>query len=184
MTPEDFKKLWEADGDQLILVSAEEVASIEIPASAKVFIELAGLPEEAAPYLSFDANSRGQPTDPIRLAMKRPDVLVVGSNAAGDPVAIRTDGALVYLNHDANFAEFYINKDVETFAETSLRMRNLIAAAQRVGGPDAYLDGLVPAVLRDEFRAFLAANDPMALEPGALWFNEIASWAVGGANHP
>lgn len=84
---------------------------------------------------------------------------------------------MVYLNHDADFAEFYINKDVETFAEASLRMRGLIVAAQHASGPDAYLDGQIPAVLKQDFRAFLEANDPVALEPGALWSEEIASWA-------
>lgn len=178
MTPEDFKQLWEADGDLLISIPADELASIEIPASARDFLALAGLPMDAAPCLSFDPSSRGRLSDPIRMAMNRPDVLVVGSNGAGDPVAIRSDGVLVCLNHDDGFSELYINKDVEMFAETSLRMRRLIVAAQQAGGPDAYLDGLVPGALTEDFLAFLEANDPRALEPGALWSEEIAGWAA------
>lgn len=92
MKPEDFKKLWEAGGDQLVSIAADDLAGIEIPASAREFLELAGLPEDTAPFLSFDASSRGHATDRIRLAMSRPDVLVIGSNGAGDPVAIRPDG--------------------------------------------------------------------------------------------
>lgn len=177
MTPEDFKWLWEADGEQLVPIPAAELASIEMPASTREFLALAGLPEEAAPFLSFSPSSRGQALDSIRTAMNRPDVLVVGSNGAGDPVAIRPDGVLVYLNHDDSFAELYINKDVEMFAETSLRMRRLIFAAQQAGGPDAYLDGFIPEALREDFRAFLEVNDPQALEPRALWSEEISGWA-------
>lgn len=178
MTPEEFKQRWEANGDLLAPIPADELVSTEIPASAREFLALAGLPWDTAPFLSFDPRTRGHASDFIRIAMNRPAVMAVGSNGAGDPVAIRPDGTLVYLNQDAGFAEFYINKDIETFAEASLRMRDLIDTAQKAGGPDAYLDGLIPRALWQDFQAFLEANDPRALEPGALWFEEIAGWAA------
>jgi len=176
MTPEDFKQLWELDGDRLCPVPTEELSGVVMPASAKAFLAKAGLPEDAAPLLSFSASSRGFSSDQLRAAMDRPDVLVVGSNGSGDPVAVRSDGALVYLNHDAKFAEIYINRDVNTFAATALRMRELIAETQRLMGSDAYLDGLIPEPLGQDFRAFLNSVDPLALEQGTLWADEIDRW--------
>ncbi|MDP1738148.1 MAG: SUKH-4 family immunity protein [Caulobacter sp.] len=178
MTPVDFKRLWEADGTRLCPVPFDELSDAAIPKSTREFLVLAGLPEDAAPFLSFDAKSRGHASDPIRLAMNRPDLVVVGANGSGDPIAVHRDGTLVSLNHGAGFLESYINRDVETFAEAALRMRTLVGETQGQVGPDAYLDGLVPAALADTFRSFLSGADPRALEPGALWAEEIGSWAA------
>lgn len=176
MTPEDFKRVWELEGDRLCPVPTKELSGVVIPTSAKEFLAKAGLPEEAAPFLSFTASSRGFSSDLLRAAIDRPDVFVVGSNGSGDPVAVRLDGALVYLNHDAEFAEIYINRDVNTFAVTALRMRELIAETQRLMGSDAYLDGLIPEATTQDFRSFLSSVDPLALEQGTLWADEIDSW--------
>ena len=179
MTPDDFKRLWEADGDHLCPMSADELSGFEIPISARDFLIRVGLPEEAAPFLSFSRSSRANASLLLRTAIGPSEAPVVGSTASGDPVVVRLDGVIVYLNHDAGFAERYINKDVEAFAKTSLKMRQLIADAQRLHGPDAYLDGLVPAALREDFRSFLVGVDSVAIKPGALWMDEIANWAEG-----
>lgn len=176
MSPEDFKRLWEVDGDFLCPLSADELSAVVIPADAREFLNQAGLPQDTAPFLSFDAISRGQQSDPMRSAMARSDILVIGANGSGDPVVVLRDGTLASLNHDAAFAETYINKDINTFAETALKMRHLIAETQRLNGPDAYLDGNIPAQLCLELRSFLDRTDPASLEPGALWADEIASW--------
>jgi hypothetical protein len=177
MTPDDFKRLWEADGDQLCPMLADDLSDIAVPTSTRSFLMKAGLPEDAAPFLSFSSDSRENASELLRMAMAPPEILVVGSTGAGDPVGVRLDGAFVYHDHDADFAERYINKDVETFAETALRMRHLIAEVQRLVGADAYLDGSIPADLKADFRSFLRDTDPSALEPGGLWIDEIARWS-------
>lgn len=53
MTPEEFKKQWIAKGDVLFIFRSEAVDSLRIPAEQKSFLTSVGLPEEAAPFLSF-----------------------------------------------------------------------------------------------------------------------------------
>lgn len=55
-------------------------------------------------------------------------------------------------------------------------MRELIAETQRLMGSDAYLDGLIPEATTQDFRSFLSSVDPLALEQGTLWADEIDSW--------
>ena len=98
---------------------------------------------------------------------------MLGSNGSGDPVVAAHDGTIAYLNHDDGFTPRYINKDVATFAESLLAYRSLIAEAQRINGPDAFLDGNVPPHLLGGFEAFLADCDPRAIGAGAMWREEL-----------
>lgn len=168
MKPGEFKRQWEVGGDALIVFPADYVASSPIPNEAKQFLSEEGLPRDAAPFLSFGPTSR-----PWGLL----DCLEIGANGSGDPITIMADGTVLYRNHDADFAGCYINRDLATLAASLLRFRLLISETQRACGPDGYLDGLVPPNLGADFTAFLSSVDADALQPGAMWADEIANWS-------
>ena len=168
MEPSEFKRQWEIGSDTLIVFPADYVAPAPIPNEAKHFLLAAGLPRDAAPFLSFAPASR-----PWGL----PDCLEIGANGSGDPITIMANGAVLYRNHDAGFAGCYINRDLPTLAASLLRFRLLIAETQKACGPDGYLDGLVPPNLGADFIAFISSIDAGALQSGSMSADEIANWS-------
>lgn len=180
ITPEEFKASWEAEGDELKLFPLAAFEGVDVPQEAQAFISAAGLPDSAAPFLSFAPPKSGRLQTLGELWGANgaaSGYYIIGSNGSGDPVALKPSGSVVYLNHDSGFAEVYINKNIATLAESLLRYREVIAEAQGAYGSDAYLDGQVPAHARERFAQFLEGKDPRALTAGSMWAQEVADWA-------
>jgi hypothetical protein len=175
MDAEEFKIAWGMEGGSLVRFCEDDLAGANLPSETRSFLLEAGLPSEAAPFLTFAPEKLGWIPQSSRPA-GFDTYIAIGSNGSGDPVVVASSGAILYLNHDRNFTPIYINRDVATLAESLLRYRSLILETQRVGGPDAYLDGAVPAHLRDDFVNYLTAADPKSLEAGAMWTEELASY--------
>ena len=175
MGAEEFKIAWGMEGGLLVRFSEDDLAGANLPSETRSFLLEVGLPGEASPFLTFAPEKLGWIPQ-----SSRPEgfdtYIAIGSNGSGDPVVVASSGAILYLNHDRNFIPTYINRDVATLAESLLRYRSLISETQRIGGPDAYLDGAVPAHLRDDFANYLTAADPKSLEAGAMWTEELVSW--------
>jgi hypothetical protein len=173
MTPAEFERAWGDDSMFPLVAYPEDVFDgRDLSAENQRFLTEAGLPEAAAPALDFGPTEE---TLPERWDL--PDSFVkytiIGDTGSGDPIVLTPAGSVVYLNHDDDMAEVYINKDVPTLAETLLRFRNLILETQRVGGEDAYVDDRVPVDLQRGFEAFLRQADPRALEQDGLWGGEV-----------
>jgi hypothetical protein len=51
--------------------------------------------------------------------------VTIGSNGSGDPVAINasSNDSIVYLNHDNDFIEVFINTDIGKFVESVIRLK-------------------------------------------------------------
>jgi len=135
-----------------------------------------GLPSGAAPFLSFGSDDDLRMptlTEVYGVTPPRP-YRIIGSNGSGDPVAIdtATDGEVVYLNHDADFARVFINSSISQLAHSLYAYAQLIADAQAVNGPDAYFDGKIPTEVRAHFVSVLEAIDPHALTDG-MWAEEL-----------
>lgn len=168
-----FKRAWEATGEELVRFPVDGPQARAIPDDARRYLSEAGLPEDAAPCLSFGPGL-WDPWPPAESAT--PVCVPIGTNGSGDPIAVFPDGIVGDLNHDAGFAVRYLNRDVATLAECLLSYRALISEVQDAAGPDAWLDGAVPAHLKARFETLLKEIDPAALEPGTLWAEELANW--------
>jgi hypothetical protein len=177
MTPAEFERAWGDDSMFPLIAYPDEIfEGTGISAENRRFLTEAGLPERAAPYLGFEPTEESLP-ELWDLPESFAKYTIIGNNGSGDPVVLTPAGSVMYLNHDDDMAEVYINKDVATLAEALLRFRNLILEAQRVGGEDAYLDHRIPVDLQRGFEAFLREADPRALEADSLWGGEVlAGW--------
>lgn len=177
MTPAEFEDAWGDDSMFPLIAYPDEIFDgTGISAENRRFLAEAGLPEAAAPGLDFGPAEESLP-ERWDLPASFEKYTIIGDTASGDPIVLTPAGSVVYLNHDDEMAEVYINRDVPTLAETLLRFRNLIVESQRVGGEDAYLEDRIPADLQRGFEAFLRQADPRALEPDAMWGDEVlAAW--------
>jgi hypothetical protein len=175
MTPDEFAYAWEDGEEQLARWPETELAVLDLPVSTKQFLANCGLPESAAPFLSFVTRLAEPPT----VQVETEQFVVIGSNGSGDPIVLSADGEVSFLNHDNNFSKHYINKDVQTLAATLLAYRSLIRQVQEQCGPDSWLDSNVPSETVDAFGEMIAAADPRALETGSMWREEVDSLRAG-----
>ena len=60
LSPKEFVERWTLSGDILVQYTPEMLESTNLPAETKQFLIEAGLPDSAAPFLSFEAPKKGQ----------------------------------------------------------------------------------------------------------------------------
>jgi hypothetical protein len=187
VTEPEFRAAFSDEG--LRTFEAAAARTLGLPAEESNWLTTVGLPESAPPFFSFGQDAerglrtvreflhgaRDLPADAERYR-------VIGSNGIGDPVAIDVaeKGAVVYLNHDNRFERVLINSSIRQLATSLAAFAKMIAAAQAANGEDAYIDGNVPAAVVDTLRDEIRRVDAVALEPGTMWADEIASLGAGG----
>ncbi|MEK7951059.1 SUKH-4 family immunity protein [Luteolibacter soli] len=168
MTPREFKTRFQKaqepapEGVDLDLgrfrdFPRERIEELKIDEASKALLREVGLPEEAAPFLSF-----GDGPDKVLKKLSSASSFLdrefdryrlLGSNGSGDFVCIdESDGSVIYLNHDSNMKRVFINSSVLQFAES------LCLMAEAIQSDFAFDFGLA-----------LARIDPAALNLDAMW---------------
>lgn len=167
----------EAGGVTFVKFPRDAVRGASLTAADAAILTEYGLPDSAAPYLSFD-------TEPGLLASARSIGLVpsgterlleIGANGSGDPICLDTDsGAVCYLNHDDDFARVAINSSVSALVQFLELFRELVRRRAALGerGPDGKPDDSAQQAFDDTVAA-MRALDPAALEAGAMWHQEL-----------
>jgi hypothetical protein len=183
MTPDDFKQAWECGGEKLVTFPSEVVATLRIPEDQRTFLIQPGLPESAAPYLTFGGKHYiGMPSAAelwkASNAFKR--YRVIGANGFGDPICVdeESEGVIVYLNHDDEMKRCFMNSNVGRLASTLLAFREVVQETQKRGGPDAYLDGQVPSDVVDRFIVQMDEIDPSAIKANTFWFHSVTGEGI------
>src|SRR5262245_22819209 len=176
LSPQDFVTRW--GSSQLASFTAEAVDRLPLSAEDKGFLLRAGLPSDAAPFLSFDAPQAAKlPTvaDRWGLATDFHRYRVLGSDGAGNPIALdeESGGEVVCLDHENRFARVFMNTSVRQMAESLLAYRTLVEDTQAEFGLDAFLDGKTSVAARKKLKETLTTIDPAAVKPGSFWFGEL-----------
>src|SRR5258708_117700 len=152
--PHDFRERWLAAGDKLIQFDPDALTGVPLPEEDRRFLIDAGLPHTAAPFLSFDAPSRG-PIRQVSTVWRVPESLpphwMIGSNGSGDPICVSAAGHVFGLNHDNRFEVQLINSSIVQLAETLLVYREVVRRTQAAGGEDAFLDNRIPVEVQEWF---------------------------------
>jgi len=183
MNANDFVELWKSDEEpeELVQVSKEAIAEVHIPEDAKIFLESAGLPSSAAPFLTFDALAQNPlqnaATDYDRLQAEYARYWIIGGNSCGDPICVdeKEQGRVVYLNHDNNFDVIFMNSSVPQLAECLLEYRTLLEETQKMNGPEAWLDRQIPSDIIKRLEDQILKIDHSAINSDSFWDDEIRS---------
>ena len=171
MDATEFRTAWEELGDQLCRYSAETLLVSRLPENTKRFLETAGLPIAAAPFLSFAPGT----LDWLRQAGDDLDrFFPLGSDGSGDPLAVDEDGIVWLIDHEAPARRTLVNSSVSALAECLLAYRALVVEAVAIGGENAVLDGRIPRHLIEAFSGSIAIVDPTAAQPGSFWGWEVS----------
>lgn len=164
MDAHDFKAAWERAGDVLHVFTSEEIGHARTTGVAEYFLTTVGLPVEAAPCLSFGQGSLDWIPEEARQSY-----LPIGSDGAGNPIVVDSDGTVMLLDHDGRFEPSYVNSDLPTLAEALVRYRDLIDEAATA----PHFDGELPAIFQQRFASLLENLDPKCLEENQLWSGEL-----------
>lgn len=108
MTPEEFKQKWISLENNLNPISSEKLDGLGLSAKTINFLVRSGLPDSAAPFLSFSNDSEDL-SNGIQKLNKVYDILdpefekyvVIGSCGDGDPIVINTqmDDQIEFLDN-------------------------------------------------------------------------------------
>ena len=111
--------------------SATGVERLPLAAEDKAFLVQAGLPADAAPFLTFDApKSADLPTvaEQWGVADELRRYRVIGSDGSGNPIVLdeKSEGEVVWLDHENRFSRALMNKSIRQMAESLLAYRKLV----------------------------------------------------------
>lgn len=119
------------------------------------FLRVAGLPEEASPFLDFTAYAESHLAN--RLSVIPEGNFPIGSNGYGDVLAIDcSSGEIVYFNHDFDNKRVLVSSSLPQFAEALCIYQECATADQ------------LNVCLQK-----IQEIDPPAATPGTMWFNEL-----------
>lgn len=180
LTAKEFLEIWNKDVFGLINYDAKIVLSLQIPDDSKQFLLDAGLPESAPPFLDFVSADKGglySITDKFDFeGDKFKKYIYLGSTGSGDPVCmVENLGCIVYLDHDNNFKEIFINSSVPLFMESVVNYIKLMHETDEQNGEDAFFDDNIPETLLEKFILKLKEIDHPSLRGKCFWGDEIAS---------
>lgn len=182
MTPEEFKQKWISVENNLNPIGSEKLDGLGLSAKTINFLVRSGLPDSAAPFLSFSNDSEDL-SNGIQKLNKVYDILdpefekyvVIGSCGDGDPIVINTqmDDQIEFLDHENYFSSGFFNSDISGLAKSLLAYRNFIDMILEENGEDAYLDSVFTDEQFEKLKNEILLADTRAMENDSFWFTQL-----------
>jgi hypothetical protein len=202
MQPADFVAKWYTrsaranwypdylERGRLISVAA---VNEEMTSETTRFLREAGLPQNAAPYLSFDDLARGlrriyevygpQADWSAHERERLKPYLILGSDGSGNPICLdlANGDRIVWLDHERRFAiTQFINSSVGQLAECLLVYSQMLETFQQADDEKADVDDLSLDLI-EEIVERLHQIDADALREGCFWQQEMEGLAVSAS---
>ncbi len=142
------------------------------------FLRDAGLPDDAAPFLSFGylAEGRLRGVDEIfKVRESLSGYKAIGFDGNGCPVCIEAGQGdrIVCLDHDQDFEAVFVNASVAQLAETLLAYRDFVEEVLAGNGRQAGFDETFTDAQFGRLERQIAAIDGQAAQPGGFWNREL-----------
>lgn len=184
ITSQEFLDKWDEEIYGRVDYDAEVINSYSLPQATKNFLIEAGLPESAPPFLTFESSATG---GGVRLIEKYDSAetsyskyIYVGFNGNGHPICIHEEnGEVIYLDHDNDHQEIFINSSIPQLAESLLAYVDFIAKIKAVNGRSAFLEKKATQELLDWIAARLEEIDSESLTQGSFWDEELSGFKIG-----
>lgn len=182
MTPEEFKQKWISVENNLNPIGSEKLDGLGLSAKTINFLVRSGLPDSAAPFLSFSNDSEDL-SNGIQKLNKVYDILdpefekyvVIGSCGDGDPIVINTqmDDQIEFLDNENYFSSGFFNSDISGLAKSLLAYRNFIDMILEENGEDAYLDSVFTDEQFEKLKNEILLADTRDMENDSFWFTQL-----------
>jgi hypothetical protein len=177
MNTELLRTYWAENFTPLNTYSPSEIKGKVNEESFRFFTEC-GLPDDAAPFLSFELVRQNRLWTPARILNIEFDgldeFLMFGSNGSGDPVCIDLveNNEIVYLNHDNYFERIYMNRSIEQFAMCLILYKKFLKSIASVEHTDFSRRKFSNEEFEKLKNDFLVA-DQTCLQENNFWIEEL-----------
>ena len=182
MRPEQFRQTWTANEDNLSPIDRDSLIELNLKSSTVDFLTIAGLPFDAAPFLSFVQN-KADSYNTINRLTKHYDFLeaeydkyiVIGSCSDGDVIAINTDDndQIVWLDHEDYFSSRFFNSSINSLAECLVIYRNFVQTIQKDNGENAYMNTDFTDQQFETLKQKLSTADNRAMTEDGFWKSDL-----------
>ena len=182
MKPEEFKHKWPSDEDKLNPISPIRLDGLGLSEMSIEFLKTAGLPDSAAPFLSFVKDSddvyKGiQKLTSIyeELESEFEKYIVIGSCNDGDPIVINTanNDKIEHLDHEDYFSSRQFNSNIYTLADSLVVYTNFVSMLIDKKGEDAYFDSDFTDEEFQKLKSDLIVADSEIMENNGFWAEQI-----------
>lgn len=178
MNIEHYLNSW--DSSEIKRFNLAQLEELGVDYDTTQFLSNIGLPEDAAPYLSFHSQQLGTLESIYNTENSQDKLLIViGSEGAGDPIGIDIANSceVVALDHEDGFKKRFMNSSTKTlFAFLSI-YNSFIEKLIDLRGEDAYLDADFTDQELGELMTELKSVDERALsKEGNFWRIEIQNY--------
>jgi hypothetical protein len=178
ITPEAFKSAWQRVDDNLIGCTREQVEGLGLREDTIHFLRVAGLPDDAAPFLSFSYLAEGRlrgVDDVFKVRENLSRYKAIGFDGNGSPICIDAgqEDQIVCLDHDQDFEAVFVNASVAQLAETLLAYRDFVKEVLAGNGGQADLDETFTDAQFSRLEDQIASIDGEAGQPGGFWNREL-----------
>jgi len=138
-----FVKRWKSIGESKIKAKRPNQYDFNLGSAATDFLFNIGMPSEFQ-ELNFDyLKEESLQSVNSKWNLNNSDFdkyITIGFNGSGDPIAINLKNQeLIYLNHDNEFEEVFINSDLKKFAQSILIIQGFIDQITKLN-PDSFFE--------------------------------------------
>ncbi|TXG35296.1 SUKH-4 family immunity protein [Seonamhaeicola maritimus] len=182
MKPKEFKNIWTLDENNLNPISLKKLNGLGLSESSIEFLEKSGLPDRAAPFLSFtkdsnDVNDSVQKLTTIYdfLEPEFEKYIVIGSCNDGDPIVINTgnNDRIEYLDHEDYFSSQPFNSDLSATGKCLIAYRDFVKRVQMENGEDAFLNSDFTNGQFEKLTLDLKNADSEVMESDGFWLQQL-----------
>lgn len=182
MTTSQFIELWTAKENNLSPLDIESLLGLKLKSQTIEFLTNAGLPFDAAPFLSFVQNKADQfnSIDKLSNYFKHLNFIydkyiLIGFCNDGDIIAIDTENSdqIKWLSHEDHFSPKFFNSSINCLAECILIYRDFIQTIQNENGENAFLDANFTDQQFETLKNNLATADFNIFIEGGFWKTEL-----------
>ena len=130
-------------------LECDKLENLKLSKSSIDFLVISGLPQDAAPFISFctDTTDKFEGINKLTTQYDFLDIeyekyIVIGSCSDGDSIAINIENndQIEWLDHDDLFSSMFFNSSINSLAECLVIYRDFILTVQKENGEDAYLN--------------------------------------------
>lgn len=182
MKPEEFKQIWTSKEDNLNPINVDRLNGLGLSKTSIEFLKTAGLPESAAPFLSFMKDS-DDIYEGINKLTKVYDFLepefdkyvVIGSCNDGDPIVINTENndQIEHLDHEDYFSSRPFNSNISALADSLVAYSNFVSLLIAEKGEDSYFDSNFTDKEFEKLKLDLKIADSKIMENNGFWAEQI-----------
>jgi SUKH-4 immunity protein len=183
MNPSEFINAWSESEQNLQPISLQTLTRFELDNETVDFLFQSGLPNDAAPFLSFVGDIH--PSDKYStisflsewfnfLEPEYRNYVVVGSDGSGDIIAINTKNNFIieWLDHEDYFSSRFMNSSISQLANCLLCYRDFIKKINPGKTADECFDTEFTDGQFETLLDLLASIDQRAVQEG-FWKEEL-----------